>query len=280
MSKIWRWITPVAVAGGLVAGVPAIPAATASTAATSIITINATSPHFPGLRAKDHGKVDGYAIVIYKATGGPNTATVSGKVTTTATDDTATLLAEPFGAKSFSAVGSPVALTPTDGVAGYSFNVTPSLATQYKVQLAGTDTAASGVATVYVTEGGGTSPANTVCSHTRCTFSYRQYTVLPASAYKTEVGKHWYLYLAVGSKRRLPKDFTLSTTAKASRARKVKSGEYVQTFTYYVALRYGASTSWQAVACVKDTESKDGLGLPGHHGCGAKHISRSGIYLG
>src|ERR1700739_3026238 len=113
MSRIWRWITPVAVAGGLVAGVPAIPAATASTAASSIITINATSPHYPGLKATDHGKVERNAIVIYKATKmHRNTGVVSGTVTTTTTHDTAILLAEPFGAKRYTAVGSPVALTP------------------------------------------------------------------------------------------------------------------------------------------------------------------------
>src|SRR5262245_2012721 len=127
MSRIWRWITPVAVAGGLAVGVPAIPAATASTAAVSI-SINATSPHYPGLKAKDHGKVDGHAIVIYKATKKHrNTGVVSGVVTTTsAATDTATLLAEPFGAKTYHKVATQ-ALTSVSGGGSYSFNVTPSL---------------------------------------------------------------------------------------------------------------------------------------------------------
>ncbi|HUC22038.1 MAG TPA: hypothetical protein VMA73_04970, partial [Streptosporangiaceae bacterium] len=112
MSRIWRWITPVAVAGGLVAVLPAIPAASASTTTGGIITISATSPHYPGLKAKDHGLVDGHPIVIYKDTKkSANTAIVSGSVTTEATNDTATLLAEPFGAKSYTQVGTPVALT-------------------------------------------------------------------------------------------------------------------------------------------------------------------------
>jgi hypothetical protein len=279
MSKIWRWITPVAVAGGLLAGVPAIPAATASTTATSIITINATSPHYPRLQAKDHGLVDGYAIVIYKAKH-ENTGVVSGKVTTTATNDKAQLLAEPFGAKTYSAIGTPVALTPTDGVASYSFNVTPSLATHYKVQLAGTDNQVSGVATVYVSAGGRNSAASTQCSRTSCTFSFRDFTLLPASALRHEIGKHWYLYLAIVRGRHLPKTFTLSTTARASKARKVNSSEYVQTFTYHVPLQYGLRTGWYVQACTKDTESKDGMGLPGHHSCGNKHFSASLIYLG
>jgi hypothetical protein len=278
MSRIWRWIAPGAVAAGLVAGVPAIQAATASTAASSIVTINATSPHYPGLRAKDHGLVDGYAIVIYRlTTKSANTGVVSGKVTTTATNDTATLLAEPFGAKTFSAVGTPVSLTPTNGVARYSFNVTPSVATQYEVQVAGTDSRA---VTIYVGASSFNSVPSQRCTRTRCRYSFRFYTYVPtAQAYKTESGKHWYLYQDVYYGKRAPKDYTLSTTARASKVKKVNGREFAQTFTYYIPLRNGAA-KWYVQACAKDTESKDGLGLPGHHDCGAKHVSLRAIYLG
>ena len=278
VSKLWRGAAIAVAGGGLVAGLAATPA-TASTATGSIITVNATSPNYPGLRAKDHGKVDGYALVVYKAKNGVNTATVSGDVTTTATNDTATLLAKPFGAKTFAAVGTPVSLTPVSGVAPYSFNVKPTVATSYQVQLAGTDTVASSVVSVYVSAGGRTSKAHQHCSHTKCTFSFRIYTYVPTSkAYKTESPKHWYEYLAVGYPR-LPKDYTLSKTATASKATKVNAGEYQQTLTFYIPLRNG-SAFWIPSACVKDTESKDGLGLPGHHGCGAKRFSRNTLYLG
>jgi hypothetical protein len=281
MSRIWRWITPVAVAGGLVAVVPAIPAASASTAAASIITISATSPHYPRLPAKDHGLVDGHAIVFYKdTTKSANTAIVSGNVTTTATTDTATLLAEPFGAKTYTAVATSPTLAPSSaGVAPYSFDVKPSLATHYKVQLSGADTAVSGVVTVYVSAGGRSAGGTFKCiTATKCKFSFRLYTYLPASALKHEIHKHWYQYLAVGYPR-LPKNYTLSKTATVSKARKINSGEYVQTFTYYFTLRHGTANP-EFQACVKDTESVDGMGLPGHHDCGNKHVSRSAIYLG
>jgi hypothetical protein len=282
MSRIWRWIAPVAVAGGLVAGVPAIQAATASTAAASI-TISATSPHYPGLPHKDHGLVDGHAVVIYKdTTKSANKAVVSGKVTTVSTaNDTATLLAKPFGATAYKATGTPVTLTPNSaGVARYSFNVTPSVATSYKVQLSGTDTFASPVVTVYVTASDSTSKPSQKCTRTRCTFSFRFFTYVPTSqAYKTESGKHWYLYLAVWYGTRLPKDYTLSKTAVASKVKKVNGREFEHKFTYYIPLRNGGA-NWSVQACVKDTESKDGLGLPGHHGCGAKHVSRTTLYLG
>jgi hypothetical protein len=279
MSRIWRWIAPVAVAGGLVAVVPAIPAATASTAATSV-SINATSPHYPGLRAKDHGKVFGYAIVVYKATvDSENTGVVSGKVTNASSGDEATLTAEPFGAKSFKAVGTPVALTPNSaGVARYSFNVSPSLATQYKVQVSGTNTATSGVASVYVTEGGRITDIKAHASGKKISFSFRLYIELPPSALNTEIGKHWYEYLAVGYPN-FPKYASLSKSATVSKAKKVKAGEYYRTFSYSFRARNDKANP-DPIECVKDTESRDGLGLPGHHGCGAKRVLTSPLYLG
>jgi hypothetical protein len=279
MSKLVRWISPSVAVGGLVAGLIAAPIAEASSAA-NIIKIKATSPNYPGLKAKDHGLVDGYALVIYKDTSvNSNTAKISGTVTTTATNDMATLMAEPFGAKSYSAVGAPVSLG-TLGVNTYSFSVTPSLATSYEVQVAGTDSATSNPVTVYVVAGG-SAPEKYVhekCSRTRCTFSYRTYTLLVPSAYKTESDKHLYLYLAIGDPR-LPKDLTLTKSGKVSRAKRVSSGEYWETLTYYIPIK-NTRTRWRLSACTKDTESKDGIGLPGHHSCGDKHIPNSPIYLG
>jgi hypothetical protein len=203
---------------------------------------------------------------------------VSGKVTTRATNDTATLLAKSFGTKTYRSVAT-AALTPNSGgVARYAFNVTPSLATAYKVKVSGTDSAVSGVVTVWVTTGGRSAGTHQRCSRTRCTFSFRLYVVLPSSALRKEMRKHWYEYLAVGYPR-LPKVFTLSTTARVSKPTRINSGEYMRKFTYFIPLRNGGA-AWIPTACVKDTESSDGLGLPGHHGCGARHISRSALYVG
>jgi hypothetical protein len=281
MSRLARWIAPAALAGGLVAGLIAIPAAQASPAA-SIITINATSPNYPHLPAKDHGKVDGHAVVVFKLAPA-NTATISGTVMTTAANDTATLMAEPFGKTTYTAAGS-VPLT-TIGANPYSFSVTPSLATHYKVKVTGTDSATSSSVTVYVTPKTA-APQKWVrnkCTTRRCTFSFRLYVTLPKSAFKTESRKHFYLYLAVGELRGrkpvLPKDYTLSKTAKASRAIRVNSGEYRLTLTFFVPIR-NARTIWVVNACTKDTETKDGMGLTGHHGCGNKHVARNALYLG
>ena len=37
---------------------------------------------------------------------------------------------------------------------------------------------------------------------------------------------------------------------------------------------------WQALTCSKDTEAADGIGLPGHHGCGDKTVPLQYSYLG
>lgn len=281
MPKSWRWIAPIAVAGGLITS-GAIPAAEASPAA-SIITINATSPHYPGLTAKAHGKVDGFALVVYKL-GAAATADISGTVTTTATNDMATLMAEPFGKETYTAVGTPVSLT-TLGANTYSFSVKPSVATKYKVQVSGTDNATSSAVTVYVSAAAISSrKSNRVkCTTHRCVETFKVYTKLPAKAFRTESRKHVYLYLAIGELRgstpHLPRDYTLSTASHASKARRVNSGEYVETLTFIVPIR-NSRTIWVPNACAKDTESTDGLGLPGHHGCGNLRVPRSAIYLG
>jgi len=277
MSRLARWIAPAALAGGLVAGLVAIPAAQASSAA-SIISIKATSPSYPGLKAKDHGLVDKYAVVVYKD-GAAATGLVSGTVTTSATNDTAQLMEEQFGKKSYTDVGSPEPLTTVNSTtASFSFSVTPSLATHYKVQLAGTDTEASSAVTVYVTAGGRPfSDIKASCGRTTCKVSFRATVLLPSSALKTEMKKHWYLYLRIGYPR-LPKNYTLDKSATASKAKKVKGG-YARTLTYRFRLGNGKPNPYPAF-CTKDSESKDGMGLPGHHGCGAKSFPSTVLYLG
>lgn len=277
MSRLARWIAPAALAGGLVAGLVAIPAAQASSAA-SIISINATSPHYHGVGAS--GKVDGFALVVYKG-GKAATAVVSGTVTTSATNDTATLMAKAFHQKKYTAVGSE-ALTPVSGSASYSFNVKPSLATHYEIVVSGTDSATSSTVTVYVSAGGKVPKryikAKCNASLTKCVLSARVYTILPASAYKTESRKHVYIYLAVGDPSE-PKNYTLNGVT-ATKANRVNSGEFWKTLKWTIRGHINASTAPYTQACTKDTESKDGMGLPNHHGCGNKKVPTSSIYLG
>lgn len=264
MSKFWRVLAPVVAAGGLIAA-GAIPAASASPTVYGI-TISSKSA-LP--------QISGHTLVVFEAAG-LRAATVSGTVTGGTAADVATLWAKPFG-KKFAATTSTVTLT----TGSYSFSVRPSQATAYEVQVTTGTTvdATSTPVTVYVTEGGKIGGQRKSCSSTRCTFSYRSTEVLPAAAYRTEARKKFYLYLAVGYPR-LPGKFTLDTSARASGPTKINPGSFRVTFTWYVTLRHG-SAHWLTLACSKDTESTDGLGLPGHHGCGNQTISRSGLlYVG
>jgi hypothetical protein len=266
MSKFWRTIAPIVAAGGLVASV-AIPAASASPAAYTM-TISAKSA-IP--------LISGHTLVVYK-TKGFQTATIFGDVTGFAPGDLATLWAKPFGATAYKATSSTQTLAATSP--NYSFSVQPSRATAYEVQITtgmNVDITSTPV-TVYVTQGGRYGAQRQTCGRTTCTYSYRIFEYLPASAYRIETRKHIYLYLAVGYPR-LPGRYTLDPAATATHLTKINPGEFRVTLTFVIALRRG-SAQWVTNFCTKDTESLDGLGLPGHHGCGNRYISRRQIYVG
>ncbi len=65
-----------------------------------------------------------------------------------------------------------------------------------------------------------------------------------------------------------------------SRAKKINAHEYEVTITF--TFRIGNDGYFYAFrACQRDTEAKDGLNLPGQHGCGTlKVISVKRPYLG
>jgi hypothetical protein len=274
MSKFWRVIAPVVAAGGLVAA-GAMPAASASPTDNPSYSITIAS------QAKVP-QIGGHTLVIYK-TKGYRTATISGTVFGAVANDVATLWSKPFGAKAFAATTSTVTLTPdneTPTQSAYSFSVIPSQATAYEVVVTtGTTVQTTSTAlTIYVTEGGAFSHEREKCSRTSCTFGYRVSELMPAAVDKTESSKKFYLYLAVGYPK-LPGRFTLDKSAVASKVKKVNSGEFYVTFTWRITLHHG-SARWLTNFCTKDTESKDGMGLPGHHGCGSKHVSRKATYIG
>jgi hypothetical protein len=276
MSKFWRVVAPVVAAGGLVAA-GAMPAASASPTVVPTYTVSIAA-HSAVPRISRH------TLVVYKTTG-LRTATISGTVTGAVANDVATLWSKPFGAKTFTATTSMVTLMPDASVptnSTYSFSVTPSRATAYEVQVTTpsgpTVDVTSKPVTVFVTEGGKLTNKHTKCSSTTCTFSYKISEVLPAAAYKTETHKHFYEYLMVGYPR-LPGRFTLDKAATASKVKKVNSGEFAVTFTWHITLHHGAA-QWNTIVCTKDSESKDGMGLPGTHSCGNKHVSAKLRYIG
>jgi hypothetical protein len=61
--------------------------------------------------------------------------------------------------------------------------------------------------------------------------------------------------------------------------RKVAADQYDLTLRF--SYRIGRDNySWEADFGAKNTEPADGLGLPGHHGCGNRRISSTIRYLG
>jgi hypothetical protein len=275
MSKFWRVIAPIVAAGGLVAA-GAIPAASASPTDNPAYSVSIASK-------ATFAKISGHTLVFYK-TKGYRTATIGGTVFGAVLGDIATLWSKPFGAKAFAATTSTVTLTPdgeTPTQSPYTFSVIPSQATAYEVVVTTGITVqkTSAAVTVYVAKGTGFTNKRNKCTHTTCTFSYKVWQYVPAAAYKTEARKTIYLYLAVGYPN-LPARYTLDKSAKASKVRKINSGVYEFTATFYVTLHRGGA-NWATAFCTRDTESKDGLGLPpGNHGCGDKHISIKTRYIG
>ncbi len=268
-SVIWRVAGIVGLAAGL-AGAAALPswAATATNSLAVTISVKSQQP-----------KVTGDTWVYYKGANGAADGFISGQVSGFSAGETAALYAEPFGATSFTATGQSTTLTGTSPQT-YMFDVTPSLATQYEIQvLNGTTTeATSGPVTVYVTEGSGHGSSKRSCSHTACKWKIVAKVLLPASAYSTESAKHPYLYIIVPGKHdKLPKYATLSTKSTSSKPTKINSGEYELTFHFT-----GPDKAYVPLACTKDSETVDGLGLPGRHGCGDKRVlvKDALVYLG
>lgn len=281
MSRIWRWIAAAAMAGGLIAA-GAAPAQAAGPGYG--ITISAMSLNYPGAVK---GLVDNYPLVIYKdANSGLDTAIISGDITGAASGDVATLLAKPFGHKPFTATGDTITLRPSGSTPlAYTFNVTPTLATSYEVQVTGpAGKASSAPVTVYVTEWPGAAPWSTKCARADCTFSFEFYEELPPSAYKTEAMKPWYFYFDLDPKlsaKSFPEYLYLDKSATVSRVHKFSSDQF------YVVVKWSYKTSLKkparyglALLCTQETESKDGLGLPGHHGCGAGRVRTTAPYIG
>jgi hypothetical protein len=253
------------VASGLLAS-GAVQAAAASPASYRI-TIGAKS-NYPA------GPIAGDILVIYR-TAHYDAATIAGRVTGFRPGDEVSLLAKPFRATRFKAHSRPVALTTTGR---YSFTVQPALATQYKVQVltsASVDVTSS-PKSVYVTPGSKGTYERVGCSGSRCKAVWHLYTQLPASAYGTEVRKHWYLYLADSPMR--PKYLPL-IKGTASRPRKINSGEYEITLTFPYRRGGQGSRPW-TYGCARDTERRDGIGLPRPYHCGDKKIKASSTYLG
>jgi hypothetical protein len=277
LARFRNGIAVVVLAGGLVAA-GSMPALAAPAAARAGITIAATSGFKP---------VTGDVFVVFSG-GKFAKAHIHGSFSGAARGEVIRLLAQTFPFKTgYVRAGSRT----LKGHAGaYSFTVTPSLATRYRVALyksskASTALAASTVRTVYVSNlmepDFVTNPQK--CSRPVCSQELRVTEVVPASTLRDEISKHWYFYFGLNLSPTTtpppPTVLTLDTHATISKSGADGSTKFIRTIKW--SFRVGNDGwNWIPNVCSKDTEAADGLGLPGHHGCGNARISATTEYLG
>ena len=272
MSRLRRAIAAaILIAGVLALGqLPAV----ATAAVGPAVAISATSAYQP---------VKGDVVVVYQG-GSYASATISATVTDATVGDTATLEAQPFGGTS----------TPVDSVLVSSASqtisftpVTPDVATTYTVQLTAqgstTPVATSPAQVVYVVNSGKSSGVKR-CTRPVCHETLRIVEYVPPSALKTEMAKRVYAYfgLNLGGQKIPPSPTSVTLNAghaSVSKAKELAAGK----FTFNVSYKFtigNHSYYWQWVACAKDNEAADGLGLPGSHGCGDRRLKLNFKYLG
>jgi hypothetical protein len=106
---------------------------------------------------------------------------------------------------------------------------------------------------------------------------------VPASTLRAEISKHWYFYFALNLNPNrtppTPRFARLDTNVSITPPVAGGSSRFTRTLSWSFRIgREGYAFVW--TVCTKDTESADGLGLPGHHACGVKVIDTTAEYLG
>jgi hypothetical protein len=224
-------------------------------------------------------------------------ATIHGQITGAAAGQVAAQYAQQFPYKKPAARLASVTLKAA--TSAYSLKVAPDLATRYEVKLFASSTArtamaASPVQNVYVIPNGNITGGKVCKTGPVCDETYHIYTIVPPSALSTEIGKHIYPYVGVNlsptSEPPPPKWLYLNAYHSViGPAKKIDTGEYVNVLTFRFTIgNDGYYYNWTGcirdtwTGCIRDTVSKDGLGLPGPHGCGTlkKVPGTSFLYLG
>lgn len=277
IPRAWQRAAFAALAGGaaiaaqLTATAPAQAAARAAAPTVTIAAASKIKPVTGDVMVAYHGGSYGNAVIHATITGG-------------AAGEVATLYAQRFPyAKAPLPVHS-VTLSGT-GTRTYSFTVTPTLATRYKVKLFTKTTllATSPTRIVYVIASA-VGKGAAACSRPVCKETLHLYWVLPSSALSVEMRKHVYPYfglnLAPVVEPPLPAWLYLNAGhARVFASRRISASEYENTITLTFTIGQDAY-HWDWAACTKDTVSTDGIGLPGHHSCGVGRIPQTVAYLG
>ena len=275
MMRAWRQAAGMAVAGLLALGASLAVAGQAQAAAPAISI--AASTKFP-LVTHD-------AFVLYQE-GAYASAKIHGTIAGADAGEVARLYAQPFPYKKAATAVATDTLKASK--ASYSFTVAPSLATRYWVKLFKSKTATAPVVTsslqnVYVTLANVETGLKT-CARPTCKETVTLTTKVPSSALSTELAKPVDAYFGLSlSKTGTPKPPTTLTRngGKASVTKSTRLSATQYRFTIKFTFTVGNDGyEFLMSECSKDAVTKDGLGLPGTHSCGASKISASILYLG
>jgi hypothetical protein len=157
----------------------------------------------------------------------------------------------------------------------YSFVVSPSHATRYRVLIANGPT--SPVRTVYVLD----QPLSLSCNLCRDSNTPGTNTLVITGRFRTPPGPSGnkgpvYLYYALNSSSVTP----TAVNRVASAPRQFSGNSFSFTVSYTVQFPSIPTFRFAEVSCWKDSEAASGVGLPGHHGCGDATVSRLAPYLG
>jgi serine/threonine-protein kinase len=202
----------------------------------------------------------------------------------------ARLYAQPFPFTAKPAAVASVILHPAHKLAPYAFKVTPVLATRYYVSVFASRKSkrllgSSLTAAVYVATTMTHTTART-CSRPTCHETFTLKVRVPPSALGTELAKRWYTYfgLTLSKSAALPKGPAVLQLGAGSPTigtpRRISADEYAVTVTFSFPIGKKGANTWFWAACAPDTETADGIGLPGAHECGAKAIPAVHSYLG
>ena len=275
MLRAWRRVTVVALTGSM-AMAALLAAVVPARAATTTITVSATS---------SNPTVTGDVWVIYQ-NGKWGTARIHGAITGAAAGEVATLYAQQFPYTTAAKPVRSITLSAA-GTARYSFTVTPTLATRYKVELFARKSATTPLATsprqnVYVASDWWVTGRDT-CGRPVCRLTYHLFLEVPRSALAVEMSKHVYPYFGVnfGAASNSPPRWLYLNGGhgSVSSVQKIYANGFESTLTFSFTVGNN-SAYWDWNLCAKDTESRDGLGLPGSHGCGASRVLQTANYLG
>jgi serine/threonine protein kinase len=236
-----------------------------------------------------YAALDGYVFVKYQD-GTDASAAVSGQVTNAVSGEVARLYAQQFPFTSPPAPADSAALDPSGTTARYSFQVTPTLATRYTVEVFGNSTATtplatSATSTIYVIQNKG-NDSTWHCSGSQCQLTDTATVLVPASALSTQMALHDYPYFGISyaASGTVPVPATLRLGAGdpvVGSPQQVSANEYQFTLTWsYSTDNEHYAFTWHN--CTVSVEAQDGIGLPGggDYGCGSPTIPETEAYIG